>query len=64
LESCHHKAASRCDNNTLIGPNIFLDNEDGFLPDKRQEGGGVELCPATCCIIGCTAVSCSSLEQA
>jgi len=63
LESYHHKATSSCDNNTLIGPNILLDNEDGFLPDIRQEGAGLELCPVAYYFIGSTAVACSSLQS-
>lgn len=63
MENNHYKATSKCDNNTLIGPNILLDNEDGFLRDIRQEGAGLEIFPVECYFVGSIAKSCSSLEQ-
>jgi len=63
LESEHHKSTSRCDNNTSIGPNMLLYNEDEFLPDIRQEGAGLELCQVACYFIEIIAIPCSSIEQ-
>lgn len=63
MESYHHKATSRCGNNTLIGGIILLDNDDGFLPNLRHEGADLELSPVACYFIGSIAVLCSNLEQ-